>query len=90
MNKVNPRKEFFRAPLTVIREEVERLGIEASSTMMAAAQYRESRAIEHAIQADPKAYQAWLNRQLVLDPIVIDDADDEDGVGAGSGVAQRF
>lgn len=78
MNKVNPRKEFFRAPLTTIREEVERLGIQATWTMTAAAQYRESLAIEQAIQADPAAYEAWLNRQLVLDPVVMDDADDED------------
>jgi hypothetical protein len=78
LNKVNPRKEFFRSTLTMIRAEVEKLGIQASWTMAAAAaQYRESVAIEHAIKTDPAAYQAWVNRQLVLDPVTIDDAEDD-------------
>lgn len=79
MNKVNPRKEFFRATLTMIRAEVEKLGIKASWTMAAAAaHYRESVAIEKAIKDDPAAYQAWINRQLVLDPVTIDEADEDD------------
>ncbi len=79
LNKVNPRKEFFRASLTMIREEVEKLGIQASWTMAAAAtQYRESVAIERAIKDDPTAYNAWVNRQLVLDPVVLDDPDEDD------------
>lgn len=79
MNKVNPRKEFFRATLTMIREEVEKLGIQASWTMAAAAaHYRESLAIEKAIKEDPKAYEAWTNRQLVLDSVTIEDVDDDD------------
>lgn len=79
LNKVNPRKEFFRASLTMIRVEVEKLGIQASWTMIASAvQYRESAAIERAIKDDPAAYQAWVNRQLVLDPVVIDAPDEDD------------
>lgn len=81
LNKVNPRKEFFRATLTLIREEVEKLGIQASWTMAAAAvQYRESQAIERAIKNDPAAYQAWVDRQLVLDPVTVDSADEDDVV----------
>jgi hypothetical protein len=79
LNKVNPRKEFFHATLTTIREEVERLDIQASWTMAAAAtQYRESQAIERAIKDDPSAYQAWIDRQLVLDPVTIDAIEDDE------------
>jgi len=79
MNKVNPRKEFFRASLTKIREEVEKLGVQASWTMAAAAaQYRESTAIERAIRNDPAAYQAWLNRQLVLDSVSFDEPNEDE------------
>jgi predicted nuclease with TOPRIM domain len=76
VNKVNPRKEFFRAALATIRAEVESLGIQVSWTMLAAAEeYRESQAIEKAIKNDPSAYQAWINRQLVLEPVAVDPAD---------------
>lgn len=68
MNKTNTRKEFFRVPLQVIREEIDKLGIQASWTMTAAAaEYRQSLAIDKAIKADPASYQAWVNKQLVLD-----------------------
>jgi hypothetical protein len=77
VNKVNPRKEFFRAPIATIRAEVEKLGIQVSWTMLAAAaDYRESQAIERAIKNDPTAFQAWINRQLVLDPVAVDAADE--------------
>ncbi|MEO7034247.1 MAG: DUF4041 domain-containing protein [Polyangiaceae bacterium] len=68
MNKVNPRKEFFRVNVSAVREEIEKLGIQASWTMKAAAaHYRESLAIDKAIRENPASYQAWLNKQLVLD-----------------------
>jgi hypothetical protein len=81
MNKVNPRKEFFRTTLTTIRSEVEKLGIQANWTMHAtASQYRETLAIESAIKTDPKARDAWVNRQLVLEQA--SEELDEDAVGA--------
>jgi hypothetical protein len=68
MNKVNPRKEFFRVAVGVIREEIEKLGIQASWTMAAsAAEYRQSLVIDKAIRENPAQYQAWVNKQLVLD-----------------------
>ena len=70
INKVNHRKEFFRANLAEIRREIERLGIDAKWTMIAeAVEYRETLAIERAIETDPLARERWLNRQLTLDPI---------------------
>lgn len=70
INKVNHRKEFFRANLVEIRQEIESLELETKWTMAAAArEYRESLAIERAIKDDPAAREAWVNRQLELDPV---------------------
>jgi hypothetical protein len=78
INKVNPRKEFFRVPLRQIRTELEGMGIQAAWTMAAeAAEYRESLAIDKAIADNPASLEAWVNRQLVLDPVVVDEAIDE-------------
>lgn len=69
VNKVNHRKEFFRAALSDIRSEIESLGVEARWTMLSEAkEFRESQAIERAIENDPAAREAWLNRQLTLEP----------------------
>jgi len=68
LNKVNPRKEFFRVPLATIRGEIEKLGIQASWTMTSvAAEYKQSLAIEKAIRENPASYEAWVNKQLVLE-----------------------
>lgn len=70
VNKVNHRKEFFRASLADIRREIESLGLAAKWTMTAEArEYRETLAIEEAIAKSPEAKTSWLNRQLTLDPI---------------------
>lgn len=69
INKVNHRKEFFRASLLEIRDELESMGVEAKWTMAAeAAEYRESLAIEKLIEENPEARSAWESRQLTLDP----------------------
>ncbi len=52
VNKVNPRKEFFRLPLGTIRERVTELGHETHWTMKAeAVQYRETVQIERRMAA---------------------------------------
>ena len=69
MNKVNPRKEFFRAPIKTIRGEVEKLGINAQWTMLAEARdYRETLAIERALKEDPGKALEWLEKQADYDP----------------------
>jgi hypothetical protein len=69
INKVNHRKEFFRANLADLRRELETMGVEAKWTMRAeAAEFRETLAIEKAIKDDPNAREAWIKRQLTLDP----------------------
>jgi hypothetical protein len=64
INKVNPRKEFFRTPISKIREQLEKDGISCSWTMLAAAaEYRETQAIESRISKDQVSRNRWLNSQ---------------------------
>jgi hypothetical protein len=70
MNKVNYRKEFFRVDLQHVREEVGKFGIEAKWTMAAEArEYRETLAIERAIEDNPPKREAWVKRQLELERV---------------------
>ncbi len=70
VNKVNPRKEFFRADLAHIREEIEKLSINAHWTMAAAArEYKETLAIERAINDNPSQRDVWLKGQLQFESL---------------------
>jgi hypothetical protein len=61
MNKVNPRKEFFRVPLAVIRDEIEGLHVTAKWTIAAEAkEYRETLALEKTLKANPEKKKAWI------------------------------
>lgn len=60
VNKVNPRKEFFRVTLSDIKTMVEKMGLKTAWTMdAAAAEYRETLAIEEAMKSDPDAKRRW-------------------------------
>ena len=60
MNKVNPKKEFFKVDLSVIKKLVEDRGLQVNWTMAAdAAEYRESLAIEDRIKSDPNERARW-------------------------------
>ena len=77
MNKVNPRKEFFRVDLSQIRKLVEDRGLEANWTIAAeAAEYRESLAIEDRIKADPAERARW--QQFMQETPAVDDSVDEE------------
>jgi hypothetical protein len=74
VNKVNPRKEFFRVPLTEIRNAVEALGCHAHWSMTAAARsYRESQAIEKALADKKLDEKEWLKQQLDVAKATFDD-----------------
>lgn len=65
INKVNPRKEFFRVSLGAVRECVDAMGLDAAWTISAeATQYRETLAIERSLQANTTAAQEWLRNQM--------------------------
>lgn len=85
MNKVNHRKEFFRVDLAHIRAEIETLGLTAAWTMTATArEYKETQAIERAIQASPAAREAWINRQLSLEVAFEAEEDEAEQLAAQS------
>ncbi len=69
MNKVNPRKEFFRVSLDDIRSEVEAMGIAAHWTMVADAHnYRETLRIEQQMRENPALEREWTEHQLEYEP----------------------
>jgi hypothetical protein len=68
VNKVNFRKEFFRATIEEIREELDKDELNIKWTMTAdAREYRESQAIDKLIRENPVARENWLNRRLLLE-----------------------
>jgi len=80
VNKVNFRKEFFRANLSEIKAVVEQLGGEAHWTMVAdAAQYRETLLLEERIKNDEEYRREWEERQIYLEESNASLWDDEDG-----------
>jgi hypothetical protein len=87
VNKVNPRKEFFRIPLSQVRDCVESMSLDAIWTISAeATQYRETLAIEKALQTNSPAAQDWLRTQLQFKPDAIPRADERalEKTGPGS------
>lgn len=73
INKVNPRKEFFRVDLTQIKSEIERLGIDTKWTLSAQArEYRESLSIEHALANNTLDRAEWVKFQIENEPTEIE------------------
>lgn len=65
VNKVNPRKEFFRVALQNIRQVVDGMGLQAQWTMTAEArEFRETQAVERAMQSQSFEEGAWIQQQL--------------------------
>lgn len=70
INKVNPRKEFFRVQLTDLKREMDTMGLSCSWTLAAeAAEYRETMAINTQIATNDAARETWLRQQAVMDPV---------------------
>lgn len=77
MNKVNPRKEFFKVTLNDIKAEIDKLGINPKWTMTAdAKQYRETLALELAMKTDKTLQQDWVESQLAIDPVTVEENDE--------------
>ncbi|MFI8718329.1 DUF4041 domain-containing protein [Stenotrophomonas sp. NPDC077464] len=78
VNKVNPRKEFFRLQLGELRGAIEELGLQAAWTMAAeAAQFRESQAIEAQLSMKTDDAQRWIRAQLEVPDEQISGSSDE-------------
>lgn len=68
INKVNPRKEFFRLELAEIRQELEKLGVEPHWTMNALArEFRETLRIEDQIRENPVVAAEWTRHQIEVE-----------------------
>jgi hypothetical protein len=92
VNKINPRKEFFRADLKWIREAIEKLGVNASWTMTAdAREYRESQALEKAIAENPAAAREWTRHQeeVIEQADVLDEEEEPSSTPVKAPVAAR-
>lgn len=71
VNKVNPRKEFFRIGLPAIRAELEVLGVETQWTMSAnALEFKESQRIEQQIIENPGIAAEWTRHQLEVEEAI--------------------
>ncbi len=81
LNKINRRKEFFRVNLKEIRQVADELGIQAVWTLTAAAvQYRETLALERAMNTDAELKRRWLADQATFnftDEESLEDAEHE-------------
>ena len=83
VNKVNPRKEFFRVPIVTIREELEKLNIQTQWTLTAAAkEYKETLALERTLHEDPEKGYELLEKQAAnsLSPNINADQEEEEAV----------
>lgn len=79
VNKINPRKEFFRVGIADLRQTVEEMGLNVSWTLSAvAAEYRETQAIERQIQADPVQRDKWFRQQLAYEARLSSEAETGD------------
>lgn len=76
VNKVNPRKEFFRVGINDIMEHVESTGIQAHWTLTAkAASFRESQRIEQALVSNTEEGQRWA--EIQAETIEADESQEE-------------
>ncbi|KDN96991.2 DUF4041 domain-containing protein [Pseudomonas donghuensis] len=77
VNKVNPRKEFFRIGLPAIRAELEQLRVETQWTMSAKAlEFKETQRIEQQILENPAIAAEWTRHQLEIEE-AIDHSEEE-------------
>lgn len=68
VNKVNHRREFFKANISEIRQQVEEMGISAHWTMLAGArQYFETLAIEKDLAENAGVRETWIRNQFAFE-----------------------
>lgn len=78
VNKVNPRKEFFRIPIVDIKKEVEKRAVEVKWTMAAiASEYKETLAIEKTMENNDQTKEEWLRQQKLFKETVVNLDEDE-------------
>lgn len=79
LNKINPRKEFFKLGINDIKNYVDAIGIPCKWTLAAEAkQYRETLKLEEEMKTNKQLEAEWEQYQKVVDPVNYEEALIED------------
>jgi len=74
LNKINPRKEFFRLGIHEIKNHLDHIGIPCRWTMAAEArQYQETLKLEEEMKTDKQLEQEWEQYQEEADPVSVEE-----------------
>ncbi|SFT45138.1 Meiotically up-regulated gene 113 [Chryseobacterium formosense] len=78
LNKINPRKEFFRLDINDLKHHLELIGINCKWTLLAEAkQYRESLKLEKEMKTDKTLEAEWERYQEIVDPVTYNEVIEE-------------
>lgn len=78
LNKINPRKEFFRLDLSDLKNHLETIGINCKWTLLAEAkQYRETLKLEEEMKTDKTLEAEWEQYQKIADPVSYEEVIEE-------------
>ncbi|WP_102980993.1 MULTISPECIES: DUF4041 domain-containing protein [Chryseobacterium] len=78
LNKINPRKEFFRLDLSDLKNHIETIGINCKWTLLAEAkQYRETLKLEEEMKTDKILEAEWEQYQKIADPVSYEEVIEE-------------
>ncbi|RKE80926.1 MULTISPECIES: GIY-YIG nuclease family protein [unclassified Chryseobacterium] len=74
LNKINPRKEFFKLNIHDVRNYIDSIGIACKWTLAAEAkQYRETLKLEEDMKTNKQLEAEWEQYQEVTDPVTYDE-----------------
>lgn len=74
LNKINPRKEFFRLGITEVKNYIDSMGIACKWTMAAEAkQYRETLKLEEEMKTNKQLEAEWEQYQEEVDPVTLEE-----------------
>lgn len=79
LNKINPRKEFFKLNICDVRNYLESMGISCKWTLTAEAkQYRETLKLEQEMKTNKQLEAEWEQYQEVEDPVTYEEVMSEE------------
>lgn len=79
LNKINPRKEFFKLDIQDVRNYLDSMGISCKWTLTAEAkQYRETLKLEEEMKTNKQLEAEWEQYQEVEDPVTYDEVMSEE------------
>jgi hypothetical protein len=75
LNKINPRKEFFRLGINDIKSYIDHMGITCKWTLAAEAKhYRETLKLEEEMKTNKQLETEWEQYQEEVDPVTLEEA----------------